>query len=248
MPPGCGSSAGSSRRRPAGADARRRTSGWRPASCAGTSRACWSRRDSSPSTGRRATPTTRYAAASRVTRPARPRAGSLEPDSACDERARASDRPANRCLPTEVARVLRGFFAERPARRRSRPSGANACVVLRYLRDRCFTEDRPYPEKEVNQRLALFHPDVAALRRYMVDDGLMTRAGRGVPRDPVVTRELATASRPSVGDLARRGVAAADDRLDEPVVPVVARVDDRDLLVLGVDEHEERCARAPPSR
>jgi len=30
--------------------------------------------------------------------------------------------------------------------------------------------------KEVNQRLALFHPDVAALRRYMVDGGLMTRA------------------------------------------------------------------------
>ena len=38
-------------------------------------------------------------------------------------------------------------------------------VVLRYLADQCFPEDRPYPEKEVNQRLALFHPDVAALRR-----------------------------------------------------------------------------------
>lgn len=39
----------------------------------------------------------------------------------------------------------------------------------------CFPDDRAYPEKEVNQRLALFHPDVAALRRYMVDFGLMTR-------------------------------------------------------------------------
>ena len=29
--------------------------------------------------------------------------------------------------------------------------------------------------KEVNQRLALFHPDPASLRRYMVDAGLMTR-------------------------------------------------------------------------
>ena len=48
--------------------------------------------------------------------------------------------------------------------------------MLRYLRDRCFTEDRPYPEKEVNQRLAIFHPDVASLRRYMVDAGLLTRA------------------------------------------------------------------------
>jgi hypothetical protein len=49
-------------------------------------------------------------------------------------------------------------------------------VVLRYLIDRCFPEDRAYPEKEVNQRLALFHPDVAALRRYLIDGGLMTRA------------------------------------------------------------------------
>jgi hypothetical protein len=48
-------------------------------------------------------------------------------------------------------------------------------VVLRFLVDRCFTEERPYLEKEVNQRLALFHPDVAALRRYIVEAGLMTR-------------------------------------------------------------------------
>jgi hypothetical protein len=48
-------------------------------------------------------------------------------------------------------------------------------VVLRYLRDEVFTEDRGYPEKEVNQRLALFHPDVASLRRHMVDGGLVTR-------------------------------------------------------------------------
>ena len=42
---------------------------------------------------------------------------------------------------------------------------------------------RPYLEKEVNQRLALFHPDVATLRRAMVDEGLLTRAG-GVSRRP----------------------------------------------------------------
>ena len=49
-------------------------------------------------------------------------------------------------------------------------------VVLRYLRDRVFTEDRAYPEAEVNQRLALFNRDVAALRRAMVDAGLVTRS------------------------------------------------------------------------
>jgi DNA-binding transcriptional ArsR family regulator len=82
--------------------------------------------------------------------------------------------PAGESMPPEDARVLRGFFAE--DRLVSIPAhGSKRLVVLRYLRDRCFVEDRPYPEKEVNQRLALFHPDVAALRRYMVDAGLMTR-------------------------------------------------------------------------
>jgi hypothetical protein len=50
--------------------------------------------------------------------------------------------------------------------------------VLGWLRDQVFTEDRGYEEKEVNQRLALFHPDVAALRRYMVDEGMVTRENR----------------------------------------------------------------------
>jgi DNA-binding transcriptional ArsR family regulator len=82
--------------------------------------------------------------------------------------------PAGRELAPDEARVLGGFFeADRlttiPAQHAKRQ------VVLRYLRDRCFAEDRDYPEKEVNQRLALFHPDPASLRRYMVDSGLMTR-------------------------------------------------------------------------
>ena len=32
-----------------------------------------------------------------------------------------------------------------------------------------------YPEREVNALLAVWHPDVAALRRYLVDEGLLTR-------------------------------------------------------------------------
>jgi hypothetical protein len=56
-----------------------------------------------------------------------------------------------------------------PARHKKR------VVILRYLIGRCFPDDRAYPEKEVNQRLALLHPDVAALRRYMVEEGLLTR-------------------------------------------------------------------------
>jgi len=72
------------------------------------------------------------------------------------------------------ARVLRAFIKESrltaiPAREKKRR------VVLRYLRDECFSEDRPYSEAEVNQRLALWHRDVAALRRYLIEAGLLTR-------------------------------------------------------------------------
>ena len=74
------------------------------------------------------------------------------------------------------AKVLRSFF--RDGRLVSIPAqDRKKRVVLRHLRDLCFTENRAYPEKEVNQRLARFHPDVAALRRYLVDFRLMTRKG-----------------------------------------------------------------------
>jgi DNA-binding transcriptional ArsR family regulator len=53
--------------------------------------------------------------------------------------------------------------------------GRKRLVVLRFLARTVFPEDREYPEKEVNQLLALRHPDVAALRRYLVDEGFMSR-------------------------------------------------------------------------
>jgi hypothetical protein len=94
--------------------------------------------------------------------------------------------PAGETLPTDVAKVLRAFF--RDDRLATIPANATKRrTVLVYLLDRCFPEDRVYPEKEVNQRLALFHPDVAALRRYMVDGGLMTRANGEYRRRPEPT-------------------------------------------------------------
>jgi hypothetical protein len=70
--------------------------------------------------------------------------------------------------------VIRAFFRE--GRLVSIPArDARKIIVLRHLRDLCFPEDRVYPEKEVNQRLGLYHPDVAALRRYLVAFRLMTR-------------------------------------------------------------------------
>ena len=74
------------------------------------------------------------------------------------------------------AKTLRSFIRDGrlvsiPAREKRR------LVVYRYLRDQVFAEDRDYEEREVNQRLALFHPDVATIRRGMVDAGLVTRSG-----------------------------------------------------------------------
>jgi hypothetical protein len=47
-------------------------------------------------------------------------------------------------------------------------------VVLRHL-VRVFEPGVRYPEREVNALLAVWHPDVAALRRYLVDHGMLAR-------------------------------------------------------------------------
>jgi hypothetical protein len=84
---------------------------------------------------------------------------------------RPGDAPA-----TPEERVLRSFV--RHGRLVSIPAqGAKRQVILRYLLDACFSEDRVYTELEVNRLLGAYHPDVAALRRYLVDAGLMTRSG-----------------------------------------------------------------------
>jgi hypothetical protein len=75
---------------------------------------------------------------------------------------------------TDEERVIRAFVRDGrltsiPAKPRKRE------LLLPYLLDLAFPEDRDYEEREVNQRLALLHRDVAALRRYLIDGGLMTR-------------------------------------------------------------------------
>jgi hypothetical protein len=47
-------------------------------------------------------------------------------------------------------------------------------IVLEHL-VRVFDVGVRYPEREVNALLAVWHPDTAALRRYLVDDGLLMR-------------------------------------------------------------------------
>jgi hypothetical protein len=75
------------------------------------------------------------------------------------------------------ARVLRSFL------KGGRLSGIPATrskrlVVLDYLAQ-SFEPGRRYRESEVNSALSRFHEDVAALRRYLVDEGFLTRE-RGI--------------------------------------------------------------------
>lgn len=57
---------------------------------------------------------------------------------------------------------------EIPARRQKR------LVVLQWLVNH-FERDVRYSEAEMNAQLKLYHPDFAALRRYLIENGLMQR-------------------------------------------------------------------------
>jgi len=84
-----------------------------------------------------------------------------------------AEAPALRRL-TDREKVERAFLRDgRLVSIPAKPSKRD--LLLPLILDRCFPEDREYEEKEVNMRLALLHPDVAALRRYLVDGGWMTR-------------------------------------------------------------------------
>jgi hypothetical protein len=90
-----------------------------------------------------------------------------------DPEPAGDDRPGERRL-TDRERVVRAFL--RDGRLVSIPAkSGKRDLLLPVILDRCFSEDRAYEEKEVNMRLALLHPDVAALRRYLVDGRLMVR-------------------------------------------------------------------------
>ena len=85
----------------------------------------------------------------------------------------APDGPGLRRL-TAREKVIRAFLRDgRLVSIPAKPSRRD--LLLPMILDRCFPEDRDYEEKEVNMRLALLHPDVAALRRYLIDGRLMTR-------------------------------------------------------------------------
>lgn len=79
---------------------------------------------------------------------------------------RLSDDPAEDAVLSAFVRD--GRLVSIPAQQSKRR------IVLEYL-VRVFDVGVRYPEREVNALLAVWHPDVAALRRYLVDEGLLSR-------------------------------------------------------------------------
>jgi hypothetical protein len=73
----------------------------------------------------------------------------------------------------ETAAVLRTF--RRGGRLTQVPVQRSKRLVLLDHICRVFEIGVRYPEREVNAYLRVFHPDVAALRRYLVDEGFLTR-------------------------------------------------------------------------
>jgi hypothetical protein len=80
--------------------------------------------------------------------------------------------------PEDVRKVLKSFLEADGTLKRIPPQGNKLLIILNFLVD-AFAFDTNYTEKEVNTILRRFHLDTAALRRYLVDNGLMDRESDG---------------------------------------------------------------------
>ncbi|HEV7875108.1 MAG TPA: DUF2087 domain-containing protein [Nocardioides sp.] len=68
-----------------------------------------------------------------------------------------------------------GHFLTADGRLRTMPTRRSKLLVVLDHLSQSFEPGRHYPEKEVNEILERFHPDYAALRRYLVEDQFLTR-------------------------------------------------------------------------
>ena len=71
-------------------------------------------------------------------------------------------------------RVLSNFLTDDGRLRTIPAKHSKLLVVLDHLAQE-FEPGRTYTEAEVNEKLQRFHPDFAALRRYLVENDFMTR-------------------------------------------------------------------------
>ena len=85
---------------------------------------------------------------------------------------------ANQEKPEDARKVLKNFLNADGSLKQIPPQGNKLLIVLNFIVD-AFAFDTNYSEKEVNTILRRFHVDTAALRRYLVDNGLMARESDG---------------------------------------------------------------------
>ncbi len=83
---------------------------------------------------------------------------------------RLSDGP----LDPQTRRVVANFLRPDGTLHTIPSKHAKLRAVLDHLAQ-SFELGRTYPEREVNDLLQRFHPDHAALRRYLVEEGFLTR-------------------------------------------------------------------------
>jgi hypothetical protein len=90
------------------------------------------------------------------------------------DRAQALADPASfdELADPALRRVLRAYLVR--GRLPVIPRGAKRSLLLAYLAT-AFEPGVRYPETEVNAIVGVWNPDVAALRRYLVDEGLLAR-------------------------------------------------------------------------
>ena len=90
------------------------------------------------------------------------------------DRAQALADPASfdEIADPALRRVLRTYLVR--GRLPVIPRGVKRSLLLSYLAT-AFEPGVRYPETEVNAIVGVWHPDVAALRRYLVDEGLLAR-------------------------------------------------------------------------
>jgi hypothetical protein len=95
-------------------------------------------------------------------------------------RAAAAARPAPELedvagMPADAAKVLRTFVRDGRLTRIPTTRSKRLVVLDRLAQE--FEPGERYPERTVNLMLADWHPDTASLRRYLVDEGFLTREG-----------------------------------------------------------------------
>jgi hypothetical protein len=93
--------------------------------------------------------------------------------SAAAESRRESEVPEG--VSPQDAKVIRAFGKD--GRLVSIPTARSKRVIVLDLLAQSFEPGRRFSEKQVNEMLRPWHDDVAALRRYLVDDGLLAREG-----------------------------------------------------------------------